>query len=122
MSTTEYRLWDEDNKQYIYFNLNNLEDSVEVLAGFLDYFSKDYLTKHPAEQYSGVKDKNRKKIYKGDKLKGFEINGIYGEYIVEFMMGAFVAYHDGTGNIEQLCFIAPCLIEVIGNIHEGEYK
>lgn len=69
-------------------------------------------------EYTGLKDKNKKKIYEGDVLT----NGII-KFTIEFEEAMFGTIYKGE-NITVLDSLAQVMrdfdVEVIGNIHEKE--
>lgn len=70
-------------------------------------------------QYTGLTDKNGKKIFEGDILRivGCYFNVIYrnGGFVWRDMrLNKFVNYANSESNIEQFSFV-----EVIGNIHDN---
>lgn len=73
-------------------------------------------------QYTGLTDKNGKKIFEGDILRivGWYFDVIYrnGGFVWRDMrLNKFVNYANSESNIEQFSFV-----EVIGNIHSSHEK
>jgi hypothetical protein len=100
----EFRAWDKENKKYIYPDLF----SNEMPSNWRDLYE--------IEQYTGVKDKNGKKIYIGDIMmcdtKCFPVckphTGVWQFIGLRF---TFLSTDSGCGH-------GP-LYEIAGNMHEN---
>ena len=110
MREIKFRVWDCVNRKYM------SDEQAEA------YKRARFWNKKPraiVERYTGTRDKNSVKIYKGDLLT-HERNGLY---MVEWshMFDVFVvsAVRDKTV-VCPLHHIYQSSIEVIGNIHENE--
>lgn len=129
----KFRVWDVQNKKYIYFNLLNSE-SINDFAFFADDDAPDYNEQIKCkdtncwalimEQCTGLKDKHGNLIYEGDIVKlqcNREDRGGL------FYQNAEVIY-DITDNCSEFCLVLPNgekasfwrshKMEIIGNIHE----
>ena len=102
MREIKFRVWYEGN--YTYFDLDLLNRESRS-------FYKNEIKNTKVEQYTGLKDKNGVEIYEGDKL--VHIDRPRDSAIVRFSVGAFYC-----GEMLVNTY-APSVIEVIGNIHEG---
>ena len=117
----QFRAWDKEKKQYFYHNNNFDERMVLQLNGVLGLFNgKTYDTvtdRFVLEQYTGLKDKDGKKIFEGDILEMTNVGWKY--TLVKFYLGIFAFY------TEETSFLYPmvrCYWEegrVIGNIHDN---
>jgi uncharacterized phage protein (TIGR01671 family) len=76
------------------------------------------------EQYTGLKDKNGKEIYEGDKVQYVGGNIEHGEAEIKFDCGCFVFEWDSSKTsfiaLYTTANIMGCAseLEIIGNIHE----
>ncbi len=120
MRDIEFRFWSEKAKQMIDWELIKKEcDRLSILKmdGFIPM------------QYTGLKDKNGKKIFEGDILKGDEWYN--GDNLNKWVEG-IVKYNNGSYWIDNMGHrydfppdlnredISNYNIEIIGNIHEGK--
>ena len=114
----EFRVWDEDlkkmrylqdNHDFIWFNEDGSGYYENMQTGSGDWFS-DLM------QYTGLKDKNGKKIFEGDILRdyGNEIE----DWVVSYEYGKFVGTYDNV--CEDLYELSD--LEVIGNIYENNLE
>ena len=71
-------------------------------------------------QFTGLKDKNSKKIYEGDIIEYKDSTGLHRETVV-FDKGCFFAgWHCGSSTREAPKLINTRISTVIGNIYESE--
>jgi hypothetical protein len=116
MGGIEFRAWDGKNKRWASDYDNILLGSDGSIYLFSDRGYEAYLKKEdfPIEFYIGRKDKNGKKIYKGDNLK-YQSSPVY-TVIWQDDRWMMSGHKDGNGFVVKI----PDFIEIIGNIHEGE--
>ena len=74
-------------------------------------------------QYTGLKDKNGKKIYEGDIIRSFDSNGEAILHCIVWEEARFVALYKGR-NFSSKCFLKQYWLdefekEVIGNIYDN---
>ena len=102
----KYRAWIEEDKQFIYFTLD------EMLERHFSYYGSYDIKILKAEktQYTGEKESrnligeyDKKEIYEGDIIKK---DGWEDLFLVEFEEGKYVANKIGSPNSEDLdCFL-----------------
>ncbi|HCU0631586.1 TPA: hypothetical protein OUF62_001299 [Listeria monocytogenes] len=125
MREIEFRGKRIDNREWIYGNLMQFEDSATFIfaderkgASTLTYAHFIINNMHAIDektigQYTGLKDKNGKKIFEGD-IGWDEHNECYG--VVKFEEGKFLYVWENIA--EDLWEVADG-IEICGNIHEN---
>ncbi|ATL53619.1 hypothetical protein K4A18_000636 [Listeria monocytogenes] len=114
-----------DNREWVYGNLMQFEDSATFIfaderkgASTLTYAhfiinNMHAIDEKTIDQYTGLKDKNGKKIFEGD-VGWDEHNECYG--VVKFEEGKFLYVWENIA--EDLWEVADG-IEIYGNIHEN---
>ena len=134
MREIKFRVWDGEklhsSNDFDNINFRTNGDIFRVwLNGDDQNDRKRYIlisSDHPLEQYTGLKDKNGKEIYEGDKVKVIEhidgnfIDDIYNYYTVIFQHFGFTL-KPNKKNCQynsSLYVGGNCELEVIGNIHE----
>jgi len=132
MREIEFRAWAEASQEMITGEYESDEYVLTIERGkvvLLEQSMDEYGGYSPAvadiEQYTGLKDKNGKKIFEGDKVKySKHYIGDYcyssGNGIIEFNNGSFFINEEELS--PALCKeeISNCQIEIIGNIHEDK--
>ena len=133
MQELKFRVWDKTANQMIYLDDDNTHHSFIFIQGNAEYINLRNGSggdEYEIMQYTGLKDRNDKEIYKGDII---EIDG-GGEPIkteVGFEEGCFVVYPDWLEDtscnwveLYKYCdFVEGTIdIKVIGNIHEEKIR
>jgi len=127
----EFRMWNPYTNNYLY-DVENVYlclaqqlvfDKVQPTRGYTlgyDHVSDGIIW----EQFTGLTDKNGKKVFEGDILKSEQSDHLY---IVEFNHGAFYCYHNELKNWDGMRLKWGGIwrftelgmdVEVVGNIHD----
>lgn len=131
MPSTEYRLWDEDQREFVYFDLRRLvghwseiifdpEESSTQSGGHEGI--ADLLKNAPLMQFTNLRDKNDKMIFDGDIVRH------HTNAIGEVKFGKYVT--DNELNDDVLAWVVELPLrwaaldpqgtwEIIGNIYEN---
>jgi hypothetical protein len=106
MNNKKFRVWDNTQKKFEYFDLNNITVSDRLLS------------QHSCsvQQSLGILDKNMKEVYEGDVIKGiYGLEGIdiIGEVIYSYDLCCYVV--DWYHKISNIQFDT---LEIVGNVFE----
>lgn len=114
--TFDFRVWDDENDEFLYFDLFNAQDLVNLEA----------IDSRDIEQYTGIRDRNNKMIFEGDILleiktgKSYKVvwwgcrAGYEMEEIPPKDADPYDKMHPGTMYFANKTFGR---FEVVGNIH-----
>lgn len=124
MREIEFRVWSERYKTYNYKHRHNtlgnfyINQNGAIFSDYYKYVAPELRwNKLIVEQYTGIKDKNDRKIYKGDIVSVYE--GRYVGSIVQHPSGEWrIIWVSPQGTVDSLYgYRHEC--EVIGDIHNN---
>jgi hypothetical protein len=106
MNNKKFRVWDNIQKKFEYFELGNITIPDRLLSQH----------SYSVQQSLGILDKNMKEVYEGDVVKGtYGLEGIdiMGEVIYSYDLCLYVVdWH------YEICNIAIDSLEIVGNMIE----
>jgi len=106
MNNKKFRVWDNIQKKFEYFKLDNITAPDRLLSQH----------SYPVQQFLGILDKNMNEIFEGDVIKGiYGLEGIdiIGEVKYSYDLCCYVVdwYHE----ISNIAFDS---LEIVGNMIE----
>ncbi|EPV9394198.1 TPA: hypothetical protein R4K09_001653 [Campylobacter coli] len=117
LSEFDFRVWDKDEKCFL--------DPYTKSRAVVKNLPNEKLLNLEIELFTGLYDKNGKKIYEGDILYYFKdcSEGEVFKYQVLFKEGAFYLFESYDGFVDDEDLIAEFdlkELQVMGNIHENK--
>ena len=104
MNNKKFRVWDNEQKKFEYFDLNNITVSDRLLSRH----------SYPVQQFLGILDSRMKEVYEGDVVKGiYGLEGIdiIGEVIYSYDLCCWVV--DWHYEISNIAFDT---LEIVGTL------
>lgn len=115
MREIKFRAWDEEEKKFWYFTL---EDVLKRNMSYKGSWDKKIL-KGEKQQYTNLRDKNGKEIYEGDILK-VKFDDVPINLYVKYDMGEYLLVKEGEWEDSLYACMWFHKVEVIGNIYENK--
>ncbi len=120
MKSNKFRVWCNDNNEWEKDLCFVAQDGVLVHQMSNGYYVPLNKDSHIVEFFTGLKDKNGKEIYEGDKVIMTDVYGGTMLCIVCFNDGCFdIESHNGFRDYLK-CHTINHAIEIVGNIHESK--
>ena len=133
MREIKFRGKDSENGKWVFGDLHTLCDKPHIhteKSKFPYAGKRSFVIPETIGQFTGLLDKNGKKIYEGDIIKHPYVDPIFRDLVepkegdgvtseVVFRDGAFVVKYDENDFIYLDAFTRHGYVEVIGNIHEN---
>jgi hypothetical protein len=107
MRELKFRVWDNEQKKFEYFELHNITVPDRLLTQ----------DKFPVQQFTGEYDKNKKEIYEGDIIRSYSEEFINDNYEAEVVF-ADAAFHIKIDDKTYAGLWSGDDIEIIGNVFE----
>lgn len=117
MREIKFRAWDEEEKKFWYFTLEDVLKRNMSYRGSWD----EKILKGEKQQYTNLKDENGKEIYEGDILRIKSDDGTINLYVkYDTDMGEYLLVKEEEW--EDSLYGCMCFneVEVVGNIYENE--
>ncbi len=110
MKELKFRVWDNEQKKFEYFELNNITVSDRLLTQ----------DKFPVQQFTELYDKNKKPIYEGDRVRSSYTGNqdFYGEVIWLEDRASFGVKTGNTFETFEDLMDYMKYFEVVGNIFQ----
>ena len=125
MREIKFRAWDGRKMYYLdLYQTPSYDEPVDIVFRDREYEEQGWIDSHLTEvtsflmQYTGLEDKNGKKIYEGDILDFVHVYGVRPAPIFWRNGGFWVAVND-PGYEDRWIVPDPEECEVIGNIYEN---
>lgn len=117
MREIKFRAWDEEEKKFWYFTLEDVLKRNMSYRGSWD----EKILKGEKQQYTNLKDENGKEIYEGDILRIKSDDGTINLYVkYDTDMGEYLLVKEEEW--EDSLYGCMCFneVEVVGNIYENK--
>jgi len=111
MRQLKFRVWNNEQKKFEYFELNNITVPDRLLTQH----------KFPVQQFIGLKDSNERDIYEGDLVKFLEEDIPFEVMYLTDTEGCYYGLVSLEDSDYGYSLASDSTYEVIGNIFENKY-